>query len=306
MVSTAPPGSAPAPSFYRYGHLLGLSLLAIFYLVILLAHVGGALQFLLGLAMLFFVPGYATGALLFRHASGLNAAGDFALMVGLSVLFNGIVGIALLVAHVGLNPADIASATIAVCALALLRRGSRRESGGPSRLGPYLRREFGLPGLTASQRSMAYVLLLGIMVSLAGVFYVASLHPAQAPTATLLIGPETAFGGPVPASANVSQVVSVPVTIVNGPVGDNLTLSVISALSQQSSANATSMIGWDLPLHLAPGIGSLDIVSLGSSQSTSLNVSFEFQSAGIYTVQFALWPPSGGPLGTAELPITVH
>lgn len=292
------------PQFYRHDALLVGMALAIAYLVVVSAKVGGVPEAVLGVAALFFLPGYAVASLLFGERSGLIPLGDLAVTVGFSVIFNGLVGLLLLALNQGLDSFWLAVGVAAVCVLAAGVGGFRVERPGASSIGAYIRRELTLADAPRSVRRVALVLVVAILVATGGLFYVASLHPTEVLTAQMLLAPASNDSS-VPSSGAAGQVLAVQAEIVDGPPGGNLTLVVVATAGGSPAGGNVSLVGWNLPLHLSAGVESLDPLEVGPSGTSTVYVSFEFAIAGNYSIEFGLTSDGGGSLDTVTLPLAI-
>ncbi len=240
----------------------------------------------LGIAVLFFAPGYAVAALLFGKRPLPTLAANFALVVGFSVLTNAVFGTLLLYFAVApLSP------LIGLCDAVVCVFGTVVQYGRPGAHGapwsPRLASYFELPGFSTGQKATAFALLAAILVTFGAIGYLAAAQPGQSPDLSMtVVGPDGTTST-IPTSGLVNATYTVLVEVQNGATAQSFTLTLNSTLVGANTTNRT-VLPWSMPLPLAANVTSAEPLSLAGKASTSISVEFEYSTPGDYSISFAL------------------
>ena len=276
------------PAIFDPGALSVTTLVTILFVVAAELSVSWAL-FPLGLFVLFAAPGYAATALLLGRRPLPSVAVNFALIAGLSVLINVLLGTALyafaitpVVPLIGLADAIICTAGTFV---QFRRARTVRPVSGPS----WFRSLLALPRFRPSQRAAAYALFAGILVVLGVIGYLSTIVPNPGPDLSLTaVGPD-GTSATLPTNGLVNATLTVLVIVQNNATAQSLVLTLNSTLVGSNSTSFTS-IPWTMPLLLGPNITTSDPVNLTSGASESIQVQFQFDAGGDYAIGLALTP----------------
>jgi uncharacterized membrane protein len=317
-----PATAPPQGRFYSYGYLVATALVMAVYAVVSYVQPHSVVDIPLGLFALLFAPGYALAAPLLARQPGLTAIVNLPIVVGLSVVFNVLAGIALLRVGPGLSTWDGAIIDLAATVLGLIlfvaRAAADPEVGPPPSVaqdlaGPLraLRQRLRLVGYSGGQRAAAVVLLVLIVAVLGFIVYVAVAQPHENLTVSFaLYGP----GGTVaslPSNGTNASVLGVVLTVSNGATAQTFQILVTSELVAHPNAPLTS-IPWSQPLPLGRATESVLALPLGAGKNTTVPVAFELTSAGnstmtfsLYTVTFTLESAAGTPIQSLSLPLNI-
>ena len=271
----------------------------------------------LGLLTLFFSPGYGIVALGAGERKRWPWYFTAPLVVGLSVGFNVGVGVLLLAGHFGLPPLVLGITALLTLFLGAAAHFSRSAPATDSRFGTMVRSELGLRNFDSGQRVAAYALLVGIIVLVAGLIYIASVNPKETADVSLgITGPDGTVAS-IPARINISTPATVLLTVGNDNTaqGWNVLVSASATLAGNSLANGTvpppapsRSVRWSTPLYLANGnFSETSLGVLAPNQVLTFNLTVQFNStipatpnnkSGYftdYTVTIELVPAAGGP-----------
>ncbi len=244
----------------------------------------------LGIFVLFAAPGYAVTALLLGRRPLPSVAVNIALIVGLSVLVNVLLGTALyafaitpVVPLIGLADAIICTAGTFV---QFGRSRAARRAPRPS----FLRSLFALPRFTPGQRVAAYALFAGILVVFGAIGYLSTIVPNPGPDLSLTaVGPD-GTSATLPTGGVVNATLTVLVIVQNNESAQTLVLTLNSTLVGTNSTSFSS-IPWTMPLLLGPNVTTSDTINLTRGASESVQIQFQFDTGGDYAVGLALTPP---------------
>ena len=242
-----------------------------------------------GLFVLFAAPGYGAAALLFGRRALSSLAMNLALIVGLSVLINVVVGTVLLVLEISPLAAILGAVDAALCTVATAVQFRRPWEAPLEQRILRVRTAFELPGFSRPQRAAAYALFAGILLTFAAIGYLSSVPTGGSPDLSLaIVGPDGTTAT-LPTTGGVNTTISLTVDIGNNASAQSLLLSVSSVLVGQ---NATSLaaVPWTMPIHLAPNVTSSEVVSLSSDAHSTVGISFQFNASGDYRLLFSLSP----------------
>ncbi|HKS59884.1 MAG TPA: DUF1616 domain-containing protein [Thermoplasmata archaeon] len=303
MSAGAAETTGPVPDFFRPDYLFLLAGLSLAFLIVSLVAPTPWLELPLGLVTLLIAPGYAVGSLLFRGRPNLPSPASLAIVVGLSVTLNGLLGIGTLEFHAGVPAPFFAGVAFLLSLLAL---GVRLQSVGPvsGHLRKLIEREFYLPGRTRRQRGATYTLLALIAVVLMVIVYLSLVHPNVHPAVALALA---GVGGSVvtlPSEGQVGQVLDLWVTVTNNASAQQLLL-VVQSVNESANPVKFNVIAWTLPLHLANATQSSDAFNLQPQQSYTLNLTFSYSYPGTYALSFYLSDSAGTTLRTSALSLQI-
>ncbi len=258
----------------------------------------------LGIAVLFFAPGYAVAALLFGKRPLPTLAANFALVVGFSVLVNAVFGTVLLYFAVGpLSP------LVGLCDAVVCVFGTVVQYGRPAAHGapwsPRLASYFELPAFSTGQKAAAVALLAAILVTFGAIGYLAAAQPSQSPDLSMtVVGPDGTTST-IPTSGIVNATYTVIVEVQNGATAQSFTLTLNSTLVGANTTNRT-VIPWSMPLALAANVTSSEPVSLAGKASEPISVEFDFSTPGDYAISFALsTPTSAVPVRNVSITVDI-
>lgn len=293
------------PTIFREGGLIAVFLATLVYVGIVFLTPGSPVRVPFGYLELVFAPGYALGAVLFLRRPLIPPVAEFAVAVGLSVVFNVLIGLALALLGAGLAINWFLLAEIVVAALALAAKLLVGPSARVTGVGSALRREFRLPGVLPRYRRAVYVLFLASVVAIAAVVYLSVVQPSTpASTSLALSGP----GGTVaslPTSLRVGEVGLVVVYVANGHSGAPIELVVTALFQGESPTSNLTAVPWSMPLTLSNGTVSSLPLGVGYGQTTTLNVTFAFGETGAFALDFDLEASGGSLLPPASLDLAV-
>ncbi|MCI4372835.1 MAG: DUF1616 domain-containing protein [Thermoplasmata archaeon] len=306
------------PQFFRRSYLFLLTVLTGVYAVVAVTFPTPWVDLPLGLLTLVFVPGYALGALVFGAKPRWPWSLTFAIVVGLSVAFNVALGLILLAFQLG-TPAP----AFAFVALVLLMAASvvwvvtqPVETG--SRFTNYVSEELRLPGHNPAQRAVAYALLIGVVLVLVLIVFIASIFPT--PPGNLSLG----ITGPGGNSSNLlingttGTNKSGPVYTLYLVVGNNATdqkfvLYMYASINNTVSPNSTnpswSNASWSNATRAIPLAGPTRAnltLNLNASESLTQKVHFFFSVRGEWVLTFLLSSLSGQVQRTAAWSMNIR
>lgn len=297
------PPSGLRTTIFRDRGLIVVFLITMTYVGIVFLTPGSPVRIPLGVVELLFAPGYALGTILFLRRPLLPPLAEFSVAVGLSVVFNVLVGLLLSLFGLGLAVDWLVIAdTVVVWAGVMVRVIGESEPGVTGVSGP-IRRQFRLPGVRASYRMPVYTLLVASVVAFAGVVYVSVAQPPTPATTSLaLYGPDGTASS-LPANLSVGVVGLVVLTVADGSVNGPIVLTLTTTLLG-SSTNLTT-VPWTQPLNLTSGTTSSLPLTIGTGQQISLTLTFQFLQPGDYAVTFSLEGTGGALLQSAILGVMV-
>jgi uncharacterized membrane protein len=308
--------TAPVVSYYTRTYLVTTAVLVVAYTVLVLFHGPVLVQTALGLFAFFVAPGYGLCAALLGRGTTVPPMAFFAIVIGLSVVVNVLVGVILLVFGDGL-PAQILGAVDSTVVIfgAVVFEFERPISGpapaikapapGPTPRSPLLRSILVPAGYSSGQRAVAYAILVATIAVFGYLAYISTVHPTDQPDVNLGVYGPGGNTNSLPASAAVGQVVAVNVSIGNNASTLAVNLVVQSYLNSTGPpANFTST-PWSGALALGPGVESEDSLQLPADAAVSLLLHFHFDQSGGYIVSISLDLPSGQPLRSVAFPIMI-
>lgn len=298
----APDPARPVAGFaiYDWRWLLVATILAGLYLDLTLEP-GNALTVLLGLFVLFAAPGYGIAALLFGNPGRrLSRAANLAMVVGFSVLYNGIVGLLLLVGAFGLHASILGAVALIPLVWATLVQLLRRVESPKGSVVTSIRGSLQFPGFSRTQRQVAWVLLAGTVLAFGAIAYEATIVPLGPNGLSIAVTGPDGTTSTLPTHGAVNQSMSVLLTLQSphGTIQADLVVQAI-LLGNGSASNVT--VPWNLPLVLGPGTSSSNPVAIPSGSSISVPVSFVFAKVGTYTVTFSISEPGASQVASAQL-----
>jgi uncharacterized membrane protein len=245
----------------------------------------------LGLFVLFVAPGYALAALLFggeREITSLPL--NIALIVGFSLVVDVGIGTVALFFSIGPLSPIVGVEVALLCFIAVFVQFQRRHVLGRKTHTPGFWSWIELPGFTSSQRTTAYVLFVGVLVTFGVIGLLSTLQPSNTPDLSLAVLGPNGTTSTLPSSGSVNSTLGVLLLVQNNATAQSLVLSVNSSLIGGNPAPSTS-VPWVLPLQLAPGATSTEVLPLTHGETDSVAVSFQFADRGNYTISFSLTPP---------------
>ena len=317
-----PVASPPEARFYSYGYLAATAALMAVYALVSFFAPHSIIEIPLGLFALLFAPGYALAALLFARQPGLTWIVNLLIVVGLSVVFNVLVGIALLRVGPGLSTWSGALSDLGAALFGLIvftvREAADTQAGPPPAVtqdlaGPLraLRQRLRLVGYSPGQRAAAVTLLALIVVVLGVIVYVAVAQPHEDLAVSFAMYGPAGTVDSLPSSGTNSSVLGVMLTVSNNGTAQGFQILVVSETVAFPHAPLTT-IPWSQPLPLGRATESLLAFTLGGGKNTSMPISFELTSAGnstmsftLYTVSFTLESAAGTPIQSFQLPLNI-
>jgi uncharacterized membrane protein len=260
----------------------------------------------LGLFVLFVAPGYALAALLFggeREITSLPL--NIALIVGFSVFFDVVIGTVALFFSIGPLSPIVGAEVALLCFIAVFVQYHRRQVLGRRTNTPGFWSWIELPGFTSAQRTTAYALFIGVLVTFGVIGYISTLQPGNTPELSLAVLGPNGTTSTLPTTGAVNSTLGVILLVQNNATTQSFLLSVNSSLVGGNGTQSTS-VPWVLPLQLAPGTTSAEVLPLTHSESDSIAVSFQFAEKGDYSISFTLTPPqSTVVIRTAEISVEI-
>lgn len=258
----------------------------------------------LGFFVLFVAPGYAGAALLFGRRPLPSLAANVALVVGLSVLVNVVLGTLFLAFAVAPLSPLIGLADSVVCIVGTAVQYGRPTAGGA----PWSRQlasYFELPEFSSGQKAAAYALFVAILVTFGAIGYLAAAQPGKSPDLSLtVVGPDGTTAT-IPTHGLVNATYTVLVDVQNNKTAQSFVLTLNSTLVGANTTNRT-VVPWVMPLALAPNVTTSDVLSLGAGGSTSITVEFSFGLGGDYAISVSLAAStSGTPVRSALIAIVI-
>lgn len=293
------------PTIFRESGLIVVFLATLVYVGIVFLTPGSPVRVPFGYFELVFAPGYALGALLFLRRPQIPPVAEFAVAVGLSVVYNVLVGLTLALLGVGLLIDWFLLAEIVVVALALAAKLLAGPSAGVTGAGSLLRREFRLPGVRPEYRRAVYVLFLATVVAIVAVVYLSVIQPPTSPSTSLALSGPGGTAASLPTSLRVGEVGLAVVFVANGHSGAPIELVVTALFQGESPTSNLTAVPWSLPLTLANGTVSSLPLGLAYGQTTTLNVTFAFGETGAFSLGFDLEASGGSLLPPASLNLAV-
>jgi uncharacterized membrane protein len=303
-VSVSSDPASEATALYSAPALLASAALTAGFVLASADHLAWA-QAPLGIFVLFFAPGYAGMALLFGKRAIPSYPANFALIVGLSVIFNVTIGVVLLYFSLGPINSIIGVAGAVLCFLASVAQKARHPTGQSSSATRRIGAVFRFPGFSRGQRAAAYALFAAVLLTFGVIGYIATLQPGNTPDlAMTLVGPDGTTST-LPAEGTVNTSLAVIVEVHNNATAQPFILSVNSSLVGENGTNFTNL-PWAMPLHLAPFVTSEESLNLSKGGSESVSISFQFDRTGDYLVSFSLTPPrSATPVRSTAIAIAI-
>jgi hypothetical protein len=314
-----PPASPPAASppgapFYSYGYLALTAALMVIYAIVSYVLPHSVLEIPLGLFALLFAPGYALAAPLFARQPGLSWTVNLPIVVGLSVVFNVLAGIALLLEGPGLTTWISAVIDLAAVVFGLLvftaREATDPQPGTPPSVGEdlsrplrSLRQRLRLTGYSRGQRAAAVTLLVLIVLVLGFIIYVAAAQPHEHLAVSFAMSGPGGTVSSLPSTGTNGSVLDVVLTVSNGATAQGLQIYVLS--ERVPSHGALTAVTWTQPLPLGNATYSTLILPLGAKQTATVPVMFDLSAAGNYTLTFTLENASGAPIQSFQLPLVI-
>lgn len=286
------PPAEPPVTIYREIGLVAVFLLTAAYVAIVFVAPGSPVQVPFGALELLFAPGYAIGAIVFVRRPLLPPAAEFAVSVGLSVVFNVLVGLILALLGIGLAISYLVLADAAVVLLGLFVNAAWGNAPGSRGIGPMVRRELRLPAVRPSYRPAVYALLIATVVAFGGVLYAGLSQPSAPPTSSLALTGSTGTTSSVPTNLSVAEVGLVYVEVHDGYSAGPVQLT--AAAAQVGKVANTTSVAWAMPLSFYPGTTSSLPLDVSYGGSVTVTVTFEFPQPGNFTLTFAFEPSSGG------------
>jgi hypothetical protein len=327
-VPPSPVAPRPGARFYSYGLLCVVVVLLAAYAVVSYVGPHSAVEVPLGLFALLFAPGYAVAAPLFVRQPGLPWTVNLPITVGLSVVINVFVGIALLEVGTGLSTIDTAAADLGIALvglIAFIARESIEAPSGPSSTvtqdlsGPLraLSQRLRWGGYSRGQRWVGATLLVLILVVFGFIVYVAVAEPHKVQAVSFAIYGPSGTVLSLPSNGTNTSVLAVVLTVTNNATPHGFQLAVLSELVAHPNTPPTT-ISWSQPLPLGRATESVLAFSLGAGRSTTLPVSFVLFAPGttpevnsttlrysLYTVSFTLESATGIQIRSLELPLNI-
>jgi uncharacterized membrane protein len=297
------PPTGQRTTIFRESGLIVVFLITLVYDGVVFLAPGSAVQVPLGFVELLFAPGYALGAIAFIRKPLLPPAAEFSITVGLSVIFNVLVGLLLALFSLGLAVVWLVVADTAVVWIGLIVKVVWEEAPGVTGVSDAIRRELRLPGVRPSYRNAVYALLVASLVAFAGVVYLSTAQPSTAPSTSLAIYGPTGTTASLPKQLTVGEVGLVVLSISDGYSTGPIVL-VVTAVDLNKTTSVTP-VPWTLPLTLTPGATSSLPLGLGYGGQTSETVTFEFPQQDDYALTFTLEAAGGALLQEATLSLVV-
>ena len=293
----------PRQTIFRDGGLVALFVVTLAYLGVVFLLPGNPAQLPLGVLELFFAPGYALGAILFVRRPLLPLPAEFGVAVGLSIVFNGLVGLALVVSGQGLPVTWLAAADASAVSLGAVVHALWGDSPFATDAWGAVRRELRLPGLRPSYRKPVGGILVAIVVAFAGVIYLGTTQPTPSTPSSLGLYGSSGTTASLPTNLTVGQVGLVELAVTDGYSSGPVQLQV-TAMPWNRSTNLTTE-PWVQPLSLRPGSSSTLPLSLAYRDQTTLSVTFEFLEPNHYALAFSLRTMGDTVLVQATLGVAV-
>lgn len=305
-MAVSDPSLGPRTTIFRETGLVVVFVITLAYVGVVFLTPGSPVRVLLGFVELVFAPGYALGAVLFVRKPLVPVAAEFAIAVGLSVIFNVLVGLLLTLTGAGLAVSWLVIADTAAVSLGLIVKAVAGDLRGGSGISAAIRRELRLPGVRPEYRGAAYALLVACLLAFAGVVYLGVIHPAAAaPTSLALYGPGGTSAS-LPSQLVVGQVGAVVLAIGDGYSNGSISLAVTAIAQGENISNVTlTPVPWTVPLSLSNATTSSLPLALAYDQHTTLDLTFEFTDTGTFTLVFTLEAGGGALLQGATLSLLV-
>ena len=257
-----------------------------------------------GLFVLFVAPGYGAAAILFGRRPLPSLAVNVAVIVGLSVLINVVVGTLILFLAIAPLAPLVGALDALVCAGATTLQSRRPREAIPGEGRRRFRSFWELPGFTRGQRAGAYAFFVAILLTFAAIGYLSTLQPHQAPDLSLGVAGPDGTTSSLPSSGPVNGTLSVTVTIQNNATEQSMVLAVSTSLVGANATHATT-VPWKMPLRFGPNETSSEGLQLASGATLSVPISFQFTSSGEYRVLFSLSPPQAASVRTASITVDI-
>ncbi len=265
------------------------------------------LQLILGVPVLFFVPGYAIGALILGARRRLAVPESLAVVFGLSALFQSTLGITFGFVAIPLQPRYLVTPTAILAGAATLRLWVSRPdaTSDDKSILRLLRAWTTFPSYSRRQKAAAYVIValtFGALLSTVGLAFL--IPPVPQDLQFALLGPD-ATAASLATTAAASSEIQVLVYIHNWQASGNLSLRLrVNSAMDNGSANYTQ-IPWVIPLHVGAGSeGSLGL-NLAPGEIRSIPLQFTFSAKGTYYMRFDLIGPQGDAVRSLMLPLVI-
>lgn len=297
----------PRTTIFREMGLVGVFLITLVYVGVVLLTPGSPAQIPLGFFELVFAPGYVLGALLFARRPILPPVAEFPVVVGLSIVFNVLVGLLLAITAVGLRIDWLVSADAAVVWAGVVVLAYLGDAPGVSGVGRAFQRELRLPGIRPSYRPAVYALLIACLLAFAGTIYLGvSVPTSTTPSSLALYGPDGTTGSlPIEQNLSIGVIGLVLVSIVDGQKTGSLTLVVESVNNKLNTSTSPTAINWTQPMVFYNATTSSLALGLTYGQQTTLDFTFEYSYTGTYSLKFALESSGASSLPSATLGVRV-
>jgi hypothetical protein len=297
------PAAGQRTTIFREGGLIAVFVITLVYVGVVFLAPGSPVQVALGFVELLFAPGYAIGAIAFIRKPLLPPAAEFSVSVGLSVVFNVLIGLLLELFGLGLAVVWLVIADTAVVWVGLVVKLVWEDAPGVVAVTGAIRRELRLPGIRPSYRKAVYALLVASLVAFAGVVYISIAQPSTSPSTSIAIYGPAGTTGSIPYNLTVGEVGLVVVSISDGYSGGPIVL-VLTEVDLDESTNLTA-VPWTMPLTLSPGTTSSLPLSLGYGGQTTQTVTFQFPQPDGYALTFSLQTTGGALLKGATVGVVV-
>jgi uncharacterized membrane protein len=286
------PGPGDRRTIFQPSGLIAVFLITLVDVGVVIFAPGSLLRVPLGAFELLFAPGYALGAILFVRRPLLPSVAEFSVAVGLSVVFNVLVGLVLVLEGAGVAVTWLTTGDVAAVAAGLIVKVAATETPGGSGVGAAVVRELRLPGVRPSYRRVVYALLVATLVAFGGVIYLSVAQPSAGTSTSFAVYGPDGTTATLPRSLAVGEVGLVGLSVVDGYSAGSLSL-VVSATLVGLNTTALTTVPWSMPLPLARNATSSLPLSLGYGGSTQMNVTFEFSQPGDYALAFFVQAAGG-------------
>ena len=298
------PPSGHRTTIFRENGLIAVFAITLAYVAVVFLVPGSPVRVPLGLVELLFAPGYALGAILFVRRPLLPPAAEFSVSVGLSVVFNVLVGLLLATIGTGLAIVWLVAADTVVVWLGLVVMVVWGDAPGVTGVPAAIRRELRLPGVRPSYRKAAYALIVATLVAFGGVVYLGIAQPPTAASTYLALSGWGGTSATLPNNLTVGEVASVVLNIGDGySSGPIEVVATATILGQNSTISHPEP--WNLPLAFSPGNTSSMPLALGYGEQTTLNVTFYFTQVAHFVLTFSLEAVGGASLQAVPLSVVV-
>ena len=302
------------PQFFRRSYLFLLTILTGIYAVVAVTLPTPWVDLPLGLLTLLFVPGYALGALVFGAKPRWPWSLTFSIVVGLSVAFNVALGLLFLELDWGLPAAGFAFVALVLLMAASIVWVATQPVETGSRFTRYLGEELRLPGHAPAQQAVGYALLLGIILVVVLIVFIASIFPA--PPANLSFGITGPGGnasnlitnGTTALSNKSGPVYTLYLQIQNDAVGQKYIVTFLASIVNTSTAHP-SYVNWSTlttAIDLQGPTQSNLTLNLTASETLTQKIHFFFSDSGDWTLAFTLSTLTGQVQRSASWLMFIH